>query len=372
MLMQSEKRKDETIRAFINKSLRVPHPEIIQDEVENLSFYKKISLFKKQLHKWSILALHRQLGLYTEVADLRAGARILLVYSGVNNIGDALMDLSGRALVGGTPYKLDVLLDPSLAELFRHDRFFSNIYTDFREVDFGEYDFVILNKLGIRVIKEKARHASQSRFTSLIGWYAGRNYNHIQFSYYAFNKILKCGIDDRDLFENSRLVLDAPRCDDFPSESGAGRVAISVGGRESHRIYGKWANVLASLDNDDELSRFEYVLVGSDNGLKEANDLIGMQFRHLRLTSLVGKLKIHECFSLLGQSRLFVGADGGLLHIAHAAGAPTIALFSNDIDPRTRYVENDFFKCSPLTGASDVTSIAPEDVVDVMRAVLLG
>lgn len=370
--MQSEKRNVEPVRGFINKSLRVPHPEIIQDEVENLSFYKKISLLKKQLHKWSILSFNRQLGLYTETADLRAGARILLMYSGVNNIGDALMDLSGRALIGGTSYTLDVLLDPSLAELFRHDRFFSKIYTDFREIDFGEYDFVILNKLGIRVIKEKVGHARQSRFTSLIGWYAGRNYNHIQFSYYSFNKILKCGIDDVDLYKNSRLVLDAPKCDDFPSEGYAGRVAISVGGRESHRIYGKWADVLAQLDDDEGLSRYEYVLLGSDNGLKEANDLTGMKFRNLKLTSLVGKLKIHECFSLLGQSRLFVGADGGLLHIAHAAGTPTIALFSDDIDPRTRYVENDFFKCSPLTGASDVTSIEPKDVVNVMRDVLPG
>ncbi|WP_321961168.1 glycosyltransferase family 9 protein [Paraburkholderia sp. J7] len=370
--MQSEKRKGETVRGFISKSLRVPHPEIIQDEVENLSFYKKIPLLKKQLHKWSLLALNRQLGLYAEAADLRPGARILLMYSGVNNIGDALMDLSGRALIGGTPYKLDVLLDPSLAELFRHDRYFSRIYTDFREVDFGEYDFVILNKLGIRVIKEKVKHASQSRFTSLIGWYAGRNYNHIQFSYYSFNKILKCGVDGSDLYKSSRLVLDAPRCDAYASESRAGRVAISVGGRESHRIYGKWADVLARLDNDEGLSRFEYVLIGSDNGLKEANDLIGMQYRNLKLTSLVGKLKIHECFSVIAQSRLFVGADGGLLHIAHAAGAPTIALFSNDIDPRTRYVENDFFKCSPLMGASDVTSIEPKDVVNVIRNVLLG
>ncbi|WP_321931146.1 glycosyltransferase family 9 protein [Paraburkholderia guartelaensis] len=370
--MQSEKRKVEPVHGFIDRSLRVPHPGIIQDEVENLSFYKKISLLKKQLHKWSILSFNRQLGLYTEAADLHDGARILLAYSGVNNIGDALMDLAGRALIGSTPYKLDVVLDPSLAELFRHDRYISKIYTDYREVDFGEYDFVILNKLGIRVIKEKIRHASQSRFTSLIGWYAGRNFNHIQFSYYAFNKILKCGITDMDLYKNARLVLDAPKCDDFRSEDCAGRVAISVGGRESNRIYGKWADVLARLDDDPGLSRYEFVLVGSDNGLTEANDLIGMQLRNLKLTSLVGKLKIHECFSLISQSRLFVGADGGLLHIAHAAGVPTIALFSNDIDPRTRYVENDFFKCSPLMGASDVTSIEPNDVVNVMKDVLLG
>lgn len=145
-----------------------------------------------------------------------------MAYSGVNNIGDALMDLSGRALISSTPYKLDVLLDPSLAELFRHDRYLSRIYTDYHEVDFGEYDFIILNKLGVRVIKEKIRHASQSRFTSLIGWYAGRNYNHIQFSYYAFNKILNCGIADMDLYKNARLVLDAPKCADFPSGAAPG------------------------------------------------------------------------------------------------------------------------------------------------------
>ena len=362
--------KVDTVRGFISKSLRVPHPEIVQDEVESLSAYKKLSLLKKQLHKWSILSLNRQLGLYTESAQLRPGARILLFYSGVNNLGDALMDLSGRALLNGTSYKLDVVLDPSLAELFRHDRYFSKIYTDYREVDFGEYDFVILNKLGIRVIKEKIRYAGQSRFTSLIGWYAGRNFNHIQFSYYSFNKILNSGIEEAALYKGSRLILDAPQSQAFPAQAWAGRIAISVGGRESNRIYGKWADVLSRLDDDPELSRYQYVLIGSDNGLKEANDLTAMSFRNLKLDSLVGKLKIHECYALIGQSKLFVGADGGLLHIAHAAGVPTVALFSDGIDPRTRYVENDFFRCSPLIGPTDVTSIEPNDVVRVMKGAL--
>ncbi|HKR41358.1 MAG TPA: glycosyltransferase family 9 protein [Paraburkholderia sp.] len=362
--------KVDTVRGFISKSLRVPHPEIVQDEVESLSAYKKLSLLKKQLHKWSILSLNRQLGLYTESAQLRPGARILLFYSGVNNLGDALMDLSGRALLSGTSYKLDVVLDPSLAELFRHDRYFSKVYTDYREIDFGEYDFVILNKLGIRVIKEKIRYAGQARFTSLIGWYAGRNFNHIQFSYYSFNKILNSGIEEAALYRSSRLILDAPQSQDFPAQMWAGRIAISVGGRESNRIYGKWADVLARLDDDPEMSRYQYVLIGSDNGLKEASDLTAMSFRNLKLDSLVGKLKIHECYALIGQSRLFVGADGGLLHIAHAAGVPTVALFSDDIDPRTRYVENDFFRCSPLIGPTDVTSIEPNDVVRVMKNAL--
>ncbi|MEM5315340.1 glycosyltransferase family 9 protein [Paraburkholderia sp. JHI869] len=106
--------------------------------------------------------------------------------------------------------------------------------------------------------------------------------------------------------------------------------------------------MLARLDDDSELSRYRYVLIGSDNGLKEANDLTAMPFRNLKLDSLVGKLKIRECYALIGQSKLFVGADGGLLHNAHAAGVPTVALFSDDIEPRTRYVENDFFRCSPV------------------------
>jgi hypothetical protein len=358
-------------QTIVKKSLGLPYPDTVQDESDEPSLFQKIAVLKKQLHKWLILALNGQLGLYTESAGPSDGTRILLVYSGVNNIGDALTDFSGRTLIERSPYKLDVLLDPSLSDIFKYDRFFSKIYTDLREVNFDEYGFVILNNLGVRTIKNKIKYAKKARFSSLIGWYAGCNYNHIQFSYYSFNKILNSGLDDADLAKSCRLAFAAPRQDRLRPDIGLGAIAIAVGGREFHRTYGKWRDVLAMLDEDVELSRYQYVLVGSENGAEEADALMAAKTWQLNLVSLVGKLTIHESYSLIEQSRLFIGADGGLLHMAHAAGVPTVALFSNDIDPKTRYVENDFFKCSPLMGAGDATSIEPKDVVDVMRDILV-
>ena len=42
---------------------------------------------------------------------------------------------------------------------------------------------------------------------------------------------------------------------------------------------------------------------------------------------LVGQTDLLTCFSALKHARLFIGGDSGLMHLAAAAGAPTLGLF---------------------------------------------
>ena len=42
---------------------------------------------------------------------------------------------------------------------------------------------------------------------------------------------------------------------------------------------------------------------------------------------LVGRLSLPEAAAVLARSALFVGNDSGLMHLAAAAGAPTLGLF---------------------------------------------
>jgi ADP-heptose:LPS heptosyltransferase len=46
---------------------------------------------------------------------------------------------------------------------------------------------------------------------------------------------------------------------------------------------------------------------------------------------LVGKLTLPEVAACLARCKLFVGNDSGLMHIAAAAGAPTLGLFGRSL-----------------------------------------
>ncbi|MGH7016379.1 MAG: glycosyltransferase family 9 protein, partial [Caulobacteraceae bacterium] len=46
-----------------------------------------------------------------------------------------------------------------------------------------------------------------------------------------------------------------------------------------------------------------------------------------RLIDLVGREGLLTCYAALKHARLFIGNDSGLMHLAAAAGAPTLGLF---------------------------------------------
>jgi lipopolysaccharide heptosyltransferase II len=76
----------------------------------------------------------------------------------------------------------------------------------------------------------------------------------------------------------------------------------------------------------------QIVLLGSG----EERDVEAAVLRHARngrVTSLFGTLSLPEVAALLRRSRLLVGNDSGIAHLAAACGTPTVALFGPQ-DPR--------------------------------------
>ena len=51
-----------------------------------------------------------------------------------------------------------------------------------------------------------------------------------------------------------------------------------------------------------------------------------------RMIDLVGKIDLLTAYACLKRARLFVGNDSGLMHLAAAAGAPTLGLFGPSDD----------------------------------------
>jgi len=67
-------------------------------------------------------------------------------------------------------------------------------------------------------------------------------------------------------------------------------------------------------------------LVGSENGVYDASEILEKQSS---VRSTVGRLSIQQVCVEISKAKVFIGADGGLWHIACAIPIPTVALFAD-------------------------------------------
>lgn len=87
---------------------------------------------------------------------------------------------------------------------------------------------------------------------------------------------------------------------------------------------------------------------------------------------LVGRLSLPEAASCLARCRLFVGNDSGLMHLAAAAGAPTLGLFGPT--PASEYAPAGptaaFVQAPGPDGRSAIDTLTLAAVADAARALL--
>ena len=95
-----------------------------------------------------------------------------------------------------------------------------------------------------------------------------------------------------------------------------------------------------------------------------------------RLINIAGKVDLLTAYACLKRARLFIGNDSGLMHMAAAAGTPTIGLFTvtddsprpaATTDPNPESDESQAGQASNTradgtTPASDTPAISPEAV----------
>ena len=69
----------------------------------------------------------------------------------------------------------------------------------------------------------------------------------------------------------------------------------------------------------------------------------------------VGKTTLMQSAALIQRSRLFVGTDSGLMHLAFGVGTPVVALFGSGVEPKwglrtsSTRILNRHLPCSPCT-----------------------
>jgi hypothetical protein len=349
------------LHTIIQTATKPKYRAVRSKEIEQLSFRQKFNIVKKYLHR--IFELYR-LKQNRKLVDRCNSHKVLFIYAGVNNIGDALMDLSGRVLLKDSSIHMDCLIDPSLAFLFSPDDVFKQVFTDPNEVPYHEYGFVVLNNLNLRTIRLKAKHAPDLPFSSMLGHFFDVDYNHIELSYAAFRDIFNLKIDDQELKTSAKLTLTprSPVSKQVQEKMvGAQRtIALGIGGRESYRVYEHWLEVLLELDGLEDIQPITFLLLGSANAQGMAKKITEFSFQNIRVIDLTNALSLTECASVIEQTDLFVSADGGLLHVAHCTDTPTVGLFSADVPANMRTVAS--IRCLPLMSSYEVSSIPADEV----------
>jgi hypothetical protein len=301
------------------------------DSASYIARTPKYKIIKKYLHKYFLLLIKSQIAL--EQKRIPHESRTLLIYVGKDSFGDANLELCGRSLLKDKAVKVDLLTLPKLIAQFEQDDIFENIYCSTIECKKNKYDYIILPEFNYRNINLKVRHYPKHRFVCLFGFFDGPARNQAVYSHAAINEVYGLGLSDEMICSTAKPYL---KCNQSTFESIMSCVprtdffVISVGGIDPYRTYDSWDAFLECYSNFvAELNINNIVLIGSDNGLSASGKILGRKYQKLDVTSVVGKLSLLQTRALISASRLFVGCDGGLMHVAHSTNVPSVTLFSD-------------------------------------------
>ena len=359
----------------LRKLLKIPIEQTTQIPYEGVHFEAQrfldaepyFKILKRFVHRWLRLSLGGQHSLRT--SKLPDNARILWIYNEKLNFGDAIMDLSGRALLKNSNVQVDLLTHPKLAALFGEDDIFQNVFTDPTVCKSIEYDFILLSEFNYKSIKTKIKYFKKLPFACLYGYFIGPDRNQIEFSFAAINDIFKLNLSPNLLTNVAKPYLHNHSNSEFiKNDQVLDRpyITICTGGIDANRTYNHWLKVLQIIDTSRELNLINHVvLLGSDNGLITAQKIQTTEFKQLKITSLVNQLSILNNRAVIAGSELYIGADGGLMHVAHTTQTPTISLFSAQERPYLRLTPA--CHSTGVQSSGDVSLIKADHLTDLIK-----
>ncbi|SDD09928.1 glycosyltransferase family 9 protein [Paraburkholderia lycopersici] len=346
----------------VSRSTVIPYQGVPYEPEVFLRSTSRLKIAKKYLHKQLLLKAHRQLRL--ERGHLGHSQRILWIYA-KRNFGDATMDMAGRALLKDKGVRIDLLALPSLVPLFNEDDVFGTVYGDPGEVDASRYDAILLSEYNLPSIRLKTRHFAKLPYACLFRYFNGPDRNQTRFSFASINDVFSLGHSADTLSAISKPYL-ASRATTRESVRALlparPFIALAAGGVDPDRTYHRWPEFVELLSRyDNAPAAKEIVVLGSDNGEQIAQQLCASAPANVRIRSLTGKLAFLQAREIVAHAALFVGADGGLMHVAHTTRTPSVSLFSHREPPHLRLTE----ACHSigLQGSGNVDTIAPAQIV---------
>jgi hypothetical protein len=362
---------DRFLDDLVRLSTQPPVDWVPVDASDYLQRHSRWHVAKKVLSRWLPLFVSSQTG--RQVKTFKPGARVLWMHNGKPNFGDTLLELSGRRFLKDSGWQVDLWTLPHLADLLEHDEIFGQVFTTPAQIDFDAYDAVLLTELNHRSIREKVRYARKKPWASLFGYFWGPDRNQSLFSAAAVNQVFRLNLPSDQLIRQAGPVISlrSNDCNVVEATFPKTDMTLAVGGIDPKRTYLHWHTVLQELDQKLDRNNWstrvgrpcEVTLVGSDNGLEQERQIELTAFKCLSVRSTVGHSTIMQTAVTIQQSSLFVGCDGGLLHLAHAVNVPSIALFADE-KPELRLTTN--CHSTPLRSGSEVSLLDPAVVSDLI------
>lgn len=331
------------------------------DFIANGVYARAKWIFKYLKRRLFTILVPRMLGLVPELDRIADDhRRILWINLAAPSIGDSLMDLSARVLLDGREVVL--LTHPKNKSLFENDDYFSSIFSEYREL-IGKYgknyfDLVICDSYSPRVLVKKIAVAPFVPFVGLYGYLNGFEVHRTCFAFARMMELLS--IDKLKYPARPSISLYKEVLNQRPEVD----VCIAVGGEWSFRTYDQWCEVVSWLTEKG----YSVSLVGSKNGVHNASKILDNQ---PSVRSTVGCLSLKEVCVEVAKAKVFVGADGGLWHIACAIPIPTVVLFADcqifdeDGNRVTRETKN--MICETLYDDCSVSNIPHHDVIEAFK-----
>ncbi len=346
-------------------------PPFAQPIASNVAHYLAVTPLRtmawRRIRRWLWLAVNRQLGL--ERTGIAAEhKRILWIHSGMPQVGDSLMDLACRELLRGRGLRIDLLIDAHLAPLYADDEVFAHAGSDAQEAARTDYDLVIVLGASSHNLRPKLSHFRRVPYVNLHRWYTGPEFQRTLFGYFRLDQLLGGHTDPAWILARARphmTVANSTRATVAAIGLPPRFVVLAVGGVRGFRTYGHWPAVVDALREAGVDTPI--VLVGADNG-RAARDAIVAGRDDMNLIDRLGRHALPEVFEILRCSAVAVCADGGLLHVAHAAGTPTVSLFAERIQPEYRLTPAN--RSLAFYSAVEVSEIAPAVIAGAIARAL--
>jgi hypothetical protein len=320
-------------------------------EFERLPWRKRAGLLRKALQRELLLLVTGQTWL--RVARAPANIRRMLWIYNWGTVGDSLMDLAVRRTMPAD-VQLDLVIAAPLAPLFANDPQFARVYTCIQDCR-GGYDFVLLQDVGTGCVMMKLRSAFGAPFATVFGHLRGERFDRMSLAQRRFEQLFGWPAGP---VQRQWLAL-GPRPAGHNSRT---RVAVALGARDPRRWYRHWPAVLQAL-----LARWpsarptpEFVLIGNQSALADLGRF-PPEFVAAHCRVEVDRHDLRGVADLIHGCDAFLGADGGLMHLAVACDLPGLALFV-DIDPATRLLPGT--RLQSLFADAAIGDLAPERVAD--------
>lgn len=290
--------------------------------------------------------------------------KILWINLTAPSLGDALMDTAGRLLLRDRSVTL--LTDKKNLNLFKHDPHLQGVFEissdSLAVLSKKSFDLALLDSFSPKSLAVKVRVGRSLPFVGLYGFLNAYEVHRTIYSFRRIEWLLRLAPKASPALTIGGKAPIKARKRELPA------IAIAIGGEWEFRTYRGWIDVLRSLTS---LTANVY-LFGSANGVETAADLEG-RFRGA-IYNFVGKTSLDEVVQLMTQCDLFVGADGGLWHIASACGVPSVALHADcqlyDEEGRWCSRAGATPECIPLNAKHSVNEIPPAVVVDSVLRLL--